>query len=138
MLSINPEFKDLHNPEVFVNHLEELKKSLNSDFPYHVFPKAIQQIIEETHRCLKFPVDYISSSIIYACSVSIGVTHKAQIMNGWQESAVVYLAIVGYSGIVFTQNTKGEYVNTGIGVSCGVTQKDNQILPNNTCNTYKA
>lgn len=99
MNDFNPEFQDLVKPEVFTNHVESLSKEFNNnEFPYHVFPKAIQEIVEETNRCLKYPIPFTSSAMIYACSVAIGVTHKVQLLNGWNEFAVVYLAIVASPG----------------------------------------
>jgi hypothetical protein len=40
--------------------------------------------------------------------------------------------IIGYTGIVSTKNTEGEYINTGIQVNCGTLKTKNEILPNNT------
>ena len=39
--------------------------------------------------------------------------------------------ITGYSGNVFTINTKGEYINTGIGVNSGIIDNDGNISSNN-------
>lgn len=87
------------------NHVEGLKKTVEAEqkakqnpFPVEVFPKAIQEIITATNESLNFPIDFIGASILYAVSVSVGNTHKAEIMKGWQENAVLYLAIVGRAG----------------------------------------
>jgi len=102
---LNIVFPDLNNPETFLNHVgqlqkdhEEEKKAKSNPFPVEVFPKAIQRIITATNESLKFPVDFIGASILFAVSVSIGNTHRVEIMKGWQEHAVMYLAIVGRAG----------------------------------------
>ncbi len=67
-------------------------------FPYDAFPLEIQKIILATHAALKFPVDFISASILFAGSLAIGNTHKIEIKKGWRESAVLYMALVGRPG----------------------------------------
>lgn len=101
---INPDFSgltELQNPEIFTNHIQELKntvKAKQNPFPIEIFPKAIQAIITATKESLNFPIDFTGTSILYAGSVSIGNTHKAEIMKGWQENAGLYLSIVGEAG----------------------------------------
>lgn len=101
----NQNFGTLDNPATFINHIEELKKTLEHEqagernpFPVEVFPMAIQEIISATNHSLKFPVDFIGTSILYAIAVSIGNTYRLELMRGWQESAVIYLSIVGRAG----------------------------------------
>ena len=98
---INPKFEDLQNPETLLSHVEELTTDLaikRNHFPVEVFPNAIQEIIATTNESLNFPTDFIGASILYAVSVSIGNTHRVEIKKGWQESAVLYLSIVGRAG----------------------------------------
>lgn len=88
-------------PNEIIDHVQELKvksKEGQNPFPVDVFPKAVQEIITATNESLNFPIDFIGASMLYAVSVSVGNTHKAEIKNGWQESAVLYLAIVGRAG----------------------------------------
>jgi hypothetical protein len=73
-------------------------QSNSNPFPVEVFPMQIQQIIKATHDSLDFPVDFIGASILYAASVSIGNAFHVEVKKGWQESAVLYLAIVGRTG----------------------------------------
>ena len=98
---IDPKFEDLQEPETFTNHLEDLQKEATANqnpFPVDVFPKAIQKIITDTNESLNYPIDFIGASILYAVSVSIGNTHRVELKKGWQENAVLYLAIVGRAG----------------------------------------
>lgn len=100
-IRINPQFDDLNKPETFTNHIQDLQKEVEvkqSPFPVEVFPEPIQKIIRATNESLKFPIDFIGASILYAVSVSIGNTHRVEIMKGWQENAVLYVSIVGRAG----------------------------------------
>lgn len=102
---ISPEFDDLNSPETFLNHVEQLQKDREAEkraktnhFPVEVFPEAVQKIITATNESLNFPIDFIGASILYAISVSIGNTHRAEIMRGYEQNSVLYLAIIGRPG----------------------------------------
>jgi hypothetical protein len=87
--------KDIENR---LNEIERERKSQRNDFPVEIFPEEMQKIILATNESLNFPIDFIGSSMLYAVSVSIGNTHKIEVMKGWQENAVLYLSIVGRAG----------------------------------------
>ena len=76
----------------------KVKKQNTNPFPVDVFPLTVQQIITSTNESLNFPIDFISASLIYAASISIGNTHRLQVKRGYQTSAVIYLAIVARAG----------------------------------------
>ena len=67
-------------------------------FPVKIFPREVQEIINETNQSLDFPIDFIGASLLYAVSIGIGATYKVHIKNGWEESATIYLSIVGRAG----------------------------------------
>lgn len=99
------ENQSLNNPQTIVNHIEDLLNSTNKNktnvlnpFPVEVFPKCVQEIINSTNNCLNYPIDFISSSLLYAISVSLGNTCKVEVRTGWQENAVLYLSLVGRAG----------------------------------------
>ena len=73
-------------------------KTSDSDFPVHVFPSKIQRIILELNTTCGFPIDYTASAMLAAISVAIGNTHRIEVKRNWQESAIVYIAIVGRPG----------------------------------------
>jgi hypothetical protein len=76
---------------------EKYDKAINP-FPVEVYPQAMQQIITATNESLNFPVDFIGASMLYAACVAIGNTFRVEVKTGWQESAVLYLALVGRPG----------------------------------------
>jgi len=108
---LEPKFDDLNKPETYLNHVQELKEQTAKEkdpnpFPVEVFPKPIREIILATNENLNFPIDFTATSLLYAVSVSIGNTHRAEIMRGYEQNAVLYLAIVGRPGTNKTQPLK--------------------------------
>lgn len=81
-------------------------KQLQFQLPLEVFPKDIQLIIHQTNECIGYPTDYVAASMLYAASVAIGNAFHVEIMKGYQQNAVLYLAIVGRPGINKTQPLK--------------------------------
>lgn len=67
-------------------------------FPVTVFPPEVQEIIKQTHKCLNFSVDHISSSLLFAASIAIGNSITVEIKNEWVDKAILYIAIVGKPG----------------------------------------
>lgn len=76
----------------------EIQERKTNRFPVEVFPLPIQQIITATNENLNFPIDFIGASLLYAVSVAVGNTHSVEVKKGFQQSAVLYLAIVGRAG----------------------------------------
>ncbi len=85
-------------PDSVISALMNHAKSADSDFPVHVFPAKMQRIILELNTTCAFPIDYTASAMLAAISVAIGNTHRVEIKRSWQESAIVYIAIVGRPG----------------------------------------
>ncbi len=75
-----------------------IQNQVISSFPIDIYPEPIQRIIIALNTGLQFPVDYISASMIFAVSVAIGNSFKVEVKRGWQESSVIYLALVGRPG----------------------------------------
>jgi len=76
----------------------EMQEHKANRFPVEVFPLPIQQVITATNENLNFPIDFIGASLLYAVSVAVGNTHSVEVKKGFQQSAVLYLAIVGRAG----------------------------------------
>ena len=71
-------------------------------FPLCVFPKEIQQIIEDTHRDLNFPVNYIAASLFFAVSLAIGTTRRLSAKKGWNTKCIMFMSLLGQPGAVKT------------------------------------
>lgn len=67
-------------------------------FPVEVFPIHVQDIINETNRCLNFQKDHIASSLLFVASIAIGNSLVVNFKNGWKDKAILYMALVGKPG----------------------------------------
>lgn len=81
-----------------IQQCHEIQERKVNRFPVEVFPLPIQQIIKATNENLNFPIDFIGASLLYAVSVAVGNTHYVEVKKGFQQSAVMYLAIVARPG----------------------------------------
>ena len=70
----------------------------SSGFPISIFPSKIQKIIREVNDCYGFPIDYVGAAMMVAVSVAVGNTHLARMKEGWDESAILYMALIGRPG----------------------------------------
>ena len=87
------------NPASIIDEAVDLSMRLaGTDFPVSIFPTKIQRIISEVHECHNYPTDYIAAAILTAIAVGIGNTHLAQIKQGWMESPILYMALIGRPG----------------------------------------
>jgi len=78
--------------------VENHKKLNPNSFPFWVFPKDIQNIITDAVDCLNYPIDYLSSSILFACGLANGLATKIEIKKEWSETTAIWLVIVGEAG----------------------------------------
>ena len=84
--------------EQLLKQANEIQERRINRFPVEVFPSPIQQVITATNENLNYPIDFIGASLLYAVSVAVGNTHSVEVKKGFQQSAVLYLAIVGRAG----------------------------------------
>ncbi|PHN01154.1 YfjI family protein [Flavilitoribacter nigricans] len=68
-------------------------------FPINVFPDVVKAYIEESTECLNLVPDFIGVGVLSAVASLIGNSYRIQIKKGWTERPILWLAIVGYSGI---------------------------------------
>ena len=87
------------NPASIIDEAIDLSIRLSGTaFPISIFPAKIQRIIREVHECHNYPTDYIAAAILTAIAIGIGNTHLAQIKQGWLESPILYMALIGRPG----------------------------------------
>ena len=67
-------------------------------FPVDVLPARLQRIIMEANQTLGFPMDYLAGSMLSAMSAAVGNTHTAEIISGWKEYSILFIALVGSPG----------------------------------------
>ncbi|MBS4057377.1 MAG: DUF3987 domain-containing protein [Bacteroidales bacterium] len=81
-----------------IGKLNEAKTNGANPFPVHCLPEQIQEIITATNANLKYPVDFIGASILFAASVAAGICFRVEVTKGWLETSVIYIAIVAPPG----------------------------------------
>jgi hypothetical protein len=79
----------------------ELPKINKDDlvFPIEIFPKSIQAYILECNETLDSSIDYMGCSMLWLISVVIGNSIQIEVKKGWNETATIWLAVVGKAGL---------------------------------------
>lgn len=80
------------------------------EFPIHIFPQQLQQIIRCYCTTLNLNIDYAAVTVLYAFSVALGGHYSLTVKRGWNELPTLFVALVGKPGInksgpisIFTQ-----------------------------------
>lgn len=68
-------------------------------FPVDIFPEVLQKYISASSSTLNNSVDYMGCSLLFIASVIIGNCLVVEVKNGWQETANLWLALVGRAGV---------------------------------------
>ena len=68
-------------------------------FPIDIFPNAVKEYINGCTASLNLVPDFIGIGVLSAVATLIGNSYRIQIKRGWTERSILWLAIVGYSGI---------------------------------------
>ncbi len=69
------------------------------DFPIDIFPKEIQDYLLQCNSTLNTSVEYMGNTLVWLLSTVIGNTIKVKVKNGWEESGIVWISLVGETGI---------------------------------------
>mgnify|MGYP001091227275 CR=1 FL=1 len=80
-----------------------------TNFPYEIFPIEIQILLEVAEETLNYPIEYLGSSILSACSVAIGNTYHIKLKEGFIAKGNLYIALVGRAGDVKSHPLKFAY-----------------------------
>ena len=98
-------YKDGYGTRVVKKEVEiekrELPKINESDlvFPIDIFPKPIQSYILECNETLDSSIDYMGCSMLWLISVIVGNSIQIEVKKGWNETATIWLAVVGKAGL---------------------------------------
>ena len=74
-------------------------KNNNKEFPNSVFPAEVRDFVEKCSDSQGLCKDFMYSTYLSLASVLIGNSLKININNSWVESPMVWVALVGRSGI---------------------------------------
>lgn len=72
------------------------------EFPLEIFSPEFQRIVKETSENNNYPIEVISAFLLGGISSAIGNSCKIQVLKGWKESAILYIVVVGNSGVMKT------------------------------------
>lgn len=98
-------YKDGYGTRVVKKEVEREKRELpkinESDliFPIDIFPKPIQSYILECNETLDSSIDYMGCSMLWLISVIVGNSIQIEVKKGWNETATIWLAVVGKAGL---------------------------------------
>ena len=85
---------------------EPIIKTDNIEFPLHIYPEQIQYYIKECNKKLNASIDFMSVSFLWLMSVLIGNTLKVQVKNGWIDSPILWISVIGEAGVGKTPDLK--------------------------------
>ena len=68
-------------------------------FPIDIFPDSIKNYILLCNKTLNSSIDYMGCSVLWLHSIIIGNSIQIEIKTGWQESANLWMCLVGKAGI---------------------------------------
>lgn len=83
---------------VLGNAVDMSVKMKGGEFPLGAMPLKIQRIIREANECYGFPIDYLAGAMLVVLGLGIGNTHFARLKGKWDESAILFMALVGCPG----------------------------------------
>lgn len=85
-------------PEIEKRELPKLNEN-DLIFPIDIFPKPIQSYILECNETLDSSIDYMGCSLLWLISVVVGNSIQIEVKKGWNETATIWLAVVGKAGL---------------------------------------
>ena len=92
--------KEILTPITEVTPLEDVS------FPLHILPESVQHYITECHNKLNASVDFMAVSYLWLMSVLIGNTLKVKVKNGWIDSPILWISVIGSAGVGKTPDIK--------------------------------
>jgi hypothetical protein len=78
----------------------------DNGFPTDVFPKFIQQYIEDLNQSLNFHKDFLSAAVIFSVATIMGNRYKLRVKSGWDAAPIFWFACVGFPGTIKTHPIK--------------------------------
>ena len=90
--------------EVVIDEPIEIPNNLA--FPLHIFPSEIQNYILECNSKLNASIDFMSVSFLWLISVIVGNSMKVRVKNGWVDSPILWISVIGDAGVGKTPDIK--------------------------------
>ena len=71
-------------------------------FPLSSLPCKVQEIIEQVHHELNYPVNYTAASMLLAAAVAIGNSKVLRVKSEWIVKPIFFMALIGEPGSLKT------------------------------------
>jgi hypothetical protein len=75
-------------------------------FPLDILPEFFSNYILECNNKLNASVDFMGCSLLWLMSTLIGNTFKVKVKNGWVDSPILWISIIGNAGVGKTPDIK--------------------------------
>ncbi len=72
---------------------------MHAEFPIDIYPPNIRNYMAQCNKTLNSSIDFMGVSMLWNLSVIIGNSMRVVIKNGWVETGVLWIALVGRAGI---------------------------------------
>ena len=92
-------FGERLRPEPVINLKPIELNTEDVEFPIEVFPLELQRYMKLCHVTLNNSIDYMGCSLLFVSSIIIGNSTLVQVKRGWNETANLWLALVGRAGV---------------------------------------
>lgn len=79
--------------------VEEPKKDIKAEFPIDIFPPKLQHYILECKEKLGSSIDFMGCAMLWTASMIIGNSMQIRSKIGWEQSPVLWFALVGKTGV---------------------------------------
>lgn len=93
----------LESKEVPVTEITPIQ---DTEFPLHIFPESVRHYITECNLKLNASVDFMCVSYLWLISVLVGNTLKVKVKNGWIDSPILWISVIGSAGVGKTPDIK--------------------------------
>ena len=78
--------------------LDSKQNQEEHQIPIDVFPIEVQTIIQDYKRCMNYPVEFTTTSILALTSVTMGNSVQLQVHSEWYTTAILYIIMVQERG----------------------------------------
>lgn len=98
-------YGDRLEAKITVEPVEETKL-IENNFPLDVFPNFFAHYITECNEKLNASIDFMGVATLWLSSVLVGNTFNVKVKNGWIDSSIIWISVIGNAGVGKTPDLK--------------------------------
>ena len=84
----------------------EETKLIENNFPLDIFPNFFAHYITECNEKLNASIDFMGVATMWLSSVLVGNTFNVKVKNGWVDSSILWISVIGNAGVGKTPDLK--------------------------------